>query len=82
VGEILVAFEVVPLTIALYVAALDRCSSRGLRSGAIFDALHLAAAEAGGAEAVLTFNMGDFTRLSAAGGPRIVEPPDPPAIVL
>jgi predicted nucleic acid-binding protein len=82
VGDLLGRFEVVSLPPRIYVEALDRCSSRGLRSGAIFDALHLATAEAVGAEALLTFNVKDFSRLSTATGPRIVEPPDPPAITL
>jgi predicted nucleic acid-binding protein len=81
VGDILAGFEVVPPTVQIYVGALDRCASKGLRSGAIFDALHLATAEAAGAGALLTFNERDFTRLSIAGGPSIVVPPDPPAII-
>jgi predicted nucleic acid-binding protein len=82
VGDIISRFDTAPLTTAIYVEALDRCSQRGLRSGAIFDALHLATAETVGAAALLTFNERDFTRLSLPGGPSIVVPPDPPAVTL
>jgi predicted nucleic acid-binding protein len=82
IGDILSQFETVSLTTRLYVEALDRCVTRGLRSGAIFDALHLATAEAAGAEALVTFNAKDFTRLALPSSPRIVVPPDPPAVAL
>jgi hypothetical protein len=36
----------------------------GLRSGAIFDALHLVAAERAEVDALLTFNLKDFLRFS------------------
>src|SRR5690349_16924355 len=45
VNEVLARFEAAPLTLQIYRDALDRCTSKGLRSGAIFDALHLATAE-------------------------------------
>lgn len=70
--------RVVELDAALYRCAIRRCSERGLRSGALFDALHLVAAEATGAEAFVTFNPGDFERLAADASPRLVVPPDPP----
>ena len=81
VNDVLSRFEAAPLTVQIYRTALDRCTVKGLRSGAIFDALHLATAEAAGAAAILTFNERDFARLTAPGSPRIVVPPDPPAIV-
>ena len=65
-----------------YRAAMRRCSERSVRSGALFDALHLACAEASGADVLLTFNASDFERLSQEGPPRIVVPPDPPGIRL
>jgi predicted nucleic acid-binding protein len=80
INTILTQFEVVPLTVQIYQEALDRCTTKGLRSGAIFDALHLATAEAAGAASLITFNDRDFTRLSMAGSPPIVVPPDPPAV--
>lgn len=62
-----------PLVLADYQHAASRCVAAGVRSGAIFDALHLVAAERLSADALLTFNVKDFTRLS----PRIqvLEPP-------
>ena len=71
--------RVAPLTAGAYLAAIDRCSTRGLKSGVIFDALHLIAAERSGAEALLTFNPSDFTRLAEAVSPKIVVPSAPPA---
>jgi hypothetical protein len=45
---------------------------------AIFDATHLLAAEAAGAEVLLTFNSLDFRRLRAADSPHIEESLSPP----
>ncbi len=55
-------------------SAATRCAQAGVRSGAIFDALHLVVAERLSADAVLTLNVKDFVRLS----PRIqaIAPPD------
>jgi predicted nucleic acid-binding protein len=63
-----------------YPTAVARCSARGLRSGAVYDALHLVTAEIERATLFLTFNVEDFARLAEPGGPRIVAPPDPPAL--
>jgi predicted nucleic acid-binding protein len=70
----------VPPRAGTYREAVARCAGIGLRSGAIYDAIHLLTAEAEKADIFLTFNEGDFTRLSIPGGPRIVVPPDPPRI--
>lgn len=59
-----------------YAAAAARCSSLGLRSGAIFDALHLICAESAHATCLLTFNERDFVRLAETSSPRIVVPSD------
>lgn len=72
--------EIVDLTENDYHRAMRRCGERSLRSGAIYDALHLVAAERWEADIFLTFNVGDFTRLTLAGGPRITLPPDPPEV--
>lgn len=80
IRELLNRFDAVSLTVQIQMEALERCASKGLRSGAIFDAIPLATAEAAGAAALLTFNERDFTRLSVAAGPQIVVPPDPPAV--
>jgi predicted nucleic acid-binding protein len=65
---------------ATYPSAVARCSARGLRSGAVYDALHLVVAEAEGAKLFLTFNVDDFVRLAEPNSPRIVAPPSPPGI--
>ena len=62
-----------------YLAATERCASRGLKSGVVYDALHLVEAERAGADVFLTFNLGDFERLVVGTKPRIVVPPDPPS---
>jgi len=49
--------------------SLRRVGSLGLRSGVIYDALHLASAEAAGCDSLYTFNLKDFRRLE----PRDVE---------
>lgn len=82
IDDVQARFEAVPLTVQIYRQALLRCASRDLRSGAIFDALHLATAEAAGATALITFNERDFTRLLTADSPVIIVPPDPPAVVV
>ena len=63
-----------------YPSAGARCNARGLRSGAVYDALHLVTAEVESASLFLTFNVEDFTRLAEPDGPRIVAPPDPPGM--
>jgi predicted nucleic acid-binding protein len=74
VGDIASIAQVVALTHVMYFDALDRCVSHGARSGAVFDALHLAAAERTGADVVLTFNEKDFVRLAQPESPRILSP--------
>jgi predicted nucleic acid-binding protein len=64
-----------------YCLALERCGERGSRSGAIYDALHLIAAERQGADVFLTFNTRDFNVLARENGPRILAPPDPPGLL-
>lgn len=68
-----------PLSAKDYGVALRRCGERALGSGAVFDALHVAAAEASRADLLLTFNEADFVRLAAGARPKVVVPPDPPA---
>jgi predicted nucleic acid-binding protein len=71
---------VIEVTRDIYWRAMQRCSAQGLRSGALFDAVHLVSAEASGADAFVTFNPGDFTRLALEDRPLVVVPPDPPAV--
>ena len=61
-------------------AASARCAELGLRSGAVYDALHVAVAPK--ADVLLTFNVRDFERLVQPDGPRVVVPPDPPRVSL
>jgi len=75
-------FRVNPAGTALYTDALARCAAHGLKSGVVFDALHLLDSEQVGAEAFLTFNASDFLRLSNGPSPKIVVPPDPPSLLL
>ena len=71
--------RVVPLTTGAYMTAVERCSARKLKSGSVFDALHLIAAERSRADALLTFNPDDFTRLAHGERPKVVVPSAPPA---
>ena len=63
-----------------YVTAIERCSSRSLKSGAAYDALHLVEAERAGADLLLTFDPNDFLRLAEGEKPNVIVPPDPPSI--
>lgn len=69
--------EILDLSWEDYRQAMLRCGDRGLRSGAVYDALHLIAAERWEADVLLTFNLRDFVRLAIPEGPRIAMPPDP-----
>jgi predicted nucleic acid-binding protein len=71
--------QVVQLTEALYFEAFERCAARDLRSGAVFDALHLVAAEQMAADLILTLNVKDFLRLAKPSTPRILPPHGPDA---
>lgn len=68
------------LTPAVYRAAIKRSADAGIRSGGIFDAIHLVTAERAEAELFLTFNLDDFLRLRRPESPRIAAPPDPPGL--
>lgn len=63
-------------------AAVARCAAVGAATGAVFDAIHIVTAERAGVDVVVTFNERHFRRLSTTTTPRIVVPPDPPAVVL
>lgn len=51
------------LDFGTYQQAAQRASEAGGRSGIIFDAVHLVAAEVAGSEVFLTYNVADFERL-------------------
>lgn len=59
---------------AALMAALAECDSRGVRGGAIYDWLHLAAARNAGAEVLFTLDVRDFQALARPGDPRIEVP--------
>jgi len=66
-------FEVCPLLLRDYDAAIARAVERGFSSGVVYDALHLLCAERQGCDRVYTFNTTDFERLKA-GSMMIVSP--------
>jgi predicted nucleic acid-binding protein len=68
------------MTPALYRKTIQRCAERGAGSGAIFDALHLVAAEVSRSDVLVTLNPDDFERLAGERGPRIIVPPAPPRV--
>jgi predicted nucleic acid-binding protein len=82
VDRLAAKIEVLPVSTGLHRRAIHRAAERSLRSGAVFDALHLITAEDAQSTAVLTFNTQDFIRLAVEGGPRILLPPDPARIAL
>lgn len=57
-----------------YALAIARCIERGVRSGAVYDALHVIAAERARADAIVTATVGDFERLVARPGPAVRAP--------
>jgi len=63
----LVHLAVVPLSAADYKAVLSRVTTLGIRSGAIYDALHVRCAERAGCDRIITYNVTDFERLAPPG---------------
>ncbi|MEI9937317.1 MAG: hypothetical protein WDO69_08825 [Pseudomonadota bacterium] len=53
-----------------------------MKSGVVFDALHLLDAEQAGADVFLTFNPSDFTRLAVESSPPVVVPSVPPSEIV
>jgi predicted nucleic acid-binding protein len=66
--------QVQSLSGADLMAALADCEARGVRGGAIYDWLHLAAARQAGAEVFFTLDLRDFQSLARPGDPRIQAP--------
>ena len=54
-----------------YATALDRMVEHGLSSGAIYDALHVVAAEKTEAKELVTFNGSDFRRMPPKGSTKL-----------
>lgn len=59
--------DAMPLSAADYKAALTRVTTLGMRSGAIYDALHVRCAERAGCDRIITYNVADFERLAPTG---------------
>jgi len=57
-------FTAVALDVADYRWVLSHCARAGIRSGQVFDALILKAAERAGVDAVYTWNVAHFTRVA------------------
>lgn len=76
IDALLQTFEVVPGTAELYQSAVARCASVGATSGAVYDALHVIAAEVAQAAAIVTLDPTDFERFRIDTSPRLVIPPD------
>ena len=55
-------------------AAMKAAQARGVRGGAIYDWLHLAAARKAGAEVFYTLNLRDFQALAKPGDPALRVP--------
>ena len=77
VGQVLLRESVLPYvkTVTLaerdVMAALAQAQSRGVRGGAVYDYLHLVAAQKSGAEALVTLDLKHFSALVREGDPRI-----------
>ena len=54
--------------------ALSECEARGVRGGAVYDLLHLAAARKAKAEVLLTLDGRNFRAFAKPGDPRIETP--------
>lgn len=68
---ILPRVQVVELSSAELMAALQQARLRGVRGGAVYDFMHLIAARKTGAEMLYTINLGDFRHLSREGDPEV-----------
>ena len=66
--------QAVHLTGKEAMAAIADSERRGVRGGAIYDLLHLAAARKAGVEVLFTLDLRDFEALAAAGDPKIRMP--------
>lgn len=63
--------KVIQLSPKELVGAFHDAQSRGIRGGAVYDYLHLAAAKKAGTEQFYTLNMSDFTAIHRPGDPEI-----------
>ncbi len=65
---------VIHLTESELLDAYESSTRRGIRGGAIYDYLHLAAARKAGAAKLFTLNLGDFRAFHRPGDPEIACP--------
>ncbi len=70
--DVLAHAQVVALDGDDYASVLDRLVGLGLVSGAVYDALHVRAAEKAGADELVTINGRDFRRMPPAPPCRLV----------
>jgi predicted nucleic acid-binding protein len=73
-ASVLPFVSLVALTGRETVAALQACEARGVRGGAVYDWLHLAAARKAGAARLITLDAGDFRAIARPGDPTIETP--------
>jgi len=66
--------QLVHLTGKETMQTIAECERRGVRGGAIYDLLHLAAARKAGVDALLTLDLRNFQALALPGDPRIQSP--------
>lgn len=66
--------RLVSLTGKEVMAELNGAEARGVRGGAVYDLLHLAAARKAGAARLLTLDVRDFQAIVRAGDPQIGSP--------
>ncbi len=66
--------SVISLSEKELLSAYEESSERGIRGGAIYDYLHLAAARKGGAPKIYTLNISDFLAFHRPGDPAIERP--------
>lgn len=62
------------LTTREVMTALAECQSRGVRGGAVYDYLHLAAARKAAADVLFTLDVQNFRALARKGDPSIEAP--------
>jgi len=68
---ILTRVEVIELDPKELMASLHEAKQCGIRGGAVYDFMHLAAAKKAGAQILYTINLSDFRHLSREGDPEV-----------
>jgi len=59
--------KILTISPSAYLRAIRNVADLGFKSGMVYDALHIACAEAGGCERIYTFNLKHFQRLNPKG---------------